>query len=184
LPLATRLHHRCRRAAVTANLIKGIPATDAKEVRVKNPAEETFCLPGRLFMNQTLSKHKPKRIHRNRLHIAERPARYKKHLPLPNWWFPRSSGALPSSVRTLSFNPFVLIDTGLTNHSFKRLRRIATVSKIDVDNSIWLSIDSAFDPGLMRTSQFFVEAKASFPEEVCDLSICPIVQSSRHVLRE
>jgi hypothetical protein len=46
--------------------------------------------------------------------------------------------------------------------------------KIDADNRIWLDAIPMFDPRLMRTSDFLMEAKAVFFQEISDVVIAPV----------
>lgn len=50
------------------------------------------------------------------------------------------------------------------------------------EDYVLLAISGAFDPGLMRSFQFFVKAETVLPQEICNVLVTPVAQSPRHDL--
>jgi hypothetical protein len=89
-----------------------------------------------------------------------------------------------SILRTTPFNPFILINPTRMNHSFHSSNAIAAMSKVHPNNPIRHLILSVFYPSLMRAAHLSVESEAALFQEIRDVVITPIVQSSRHGLPE
>ena len=74
--------------------------------------------------------------------------------------------------RTGPFIPFVLTNTGLTNHFLDGFRRVEPLSELDLDKPIRLAVASQLDPGL-AVIQILIKTKSISFEKICDVSIRP-----------
>lgn len=79
------------------------------------------------------------------------------------------------TLGTAPFDPLILIDSGLSNEHLKRDQWITTTGDVNFDASIRFAVAPALNPSLMRTFQGLQETKAVLFEEMCDVSICPVV---------
>jgi hypothetical protein len=79
----------------------------------------------------------------------------------------RGLGAAP-------FDPFLFINFGLTDHSFHCLYGVTCVGKIDANNYVRLTILTAFEPGLMRTTSCLVKTETMLPKKIDDIPVPPV----------
>jgi hypothetical protein len=91
--------------------------------------------------------------------------------------------SVPGS-RACPRNPFVFSNPRLTDYRLKRARWIGPMCKIELHYYVGFVMAFLLDPGLMRTSKFLGKAEAVGLQEVDNVTITPVVESSCHEATE